>query len=255
MHAWTVEGMPVPGKHSSRPVGHARALMFAVHQHPLRRWYSGVAVLVVVLLLVMSIGVLFGRTTGAGYPIIVEPRVPAFPVGGLAPADPSPPFPGPSFLVTGTPSSQNVPSPVETATGTATPSRRVPPKSRPTSPPRRTPTPRPTTAPSRGADLTARYIVYTSWDEGFVVGIEVTNHSRRALPWSVKVIHDRSDGVRVKELWNADLKQGGATTNVFTGGDLAPGATLTFGFKATKWVTRPVRPTTCVVGRTPCRIA
>jgi hypothetical protein len=88
-----------------------------------------------------------------------------------------------------------------------------------------------------------------------VVGIEVTNHSRRALPWSVKVIHDRSDGVRVKELWNADLKQGGATTNVLTGGDLAPGATLTFGFKATKWVTRPVRPTTCVVGRTPCRIA
>jgi hypothetical protein len=58
----------------------------------------------------------------------------------------------------------------------------------------------------------------------------------------------------VTEVWNAELEQGGATTNVFTGGDLAPGATLTLGFKATKSVTRAVRPTTCVVGRVACQV-
>ena len=210
------------GKHSSRPLGHARAPMSAIHQDPLRRWYGGAAVLVIVLLIVLSIGVVFGRTAGVGTPIIAEPRLPEYPAGGLSPIDPPPPTPDP--------------------------------KSPTTSPVRRSPAPRTTTTPPGTADLTARYIVYTSWDEGLVVGIEVTNHSRNARPWSVKVVHQRSDGVRVTEVWNAELEQGGATTNVFTGGDLAPGATLTLGFKATKSVTRAVRPTTCVVGRVACQV-
>lgn len=175
--------------------------------------------LVGVLSVVLSIGVLLGRTAVGDHPTADAPR---FPEGGLV--DPPPPVLAPSLPATRTPGRAQ-----PNASGTAT--------------------------VSPGRDVTARYIVHTSWHDGLVVGIEVTNHSRRSQPWSVKVVHRRSDGVRVKDLWNAELAQDDATTNVFTGGDLAPGATLTFGFTAAKRVDGTVRPTTCVVGRrTPCRV-
>ena len=86
----------------------------------------------------------------------------------------------------------------------------------------------------------------SSWDNGFVAGVLLTNPTATARSWRVDVRHDPDAGVRVTTAWNADLQRSGSTT-VFTGGPLAPGASQTFGFEATKRVTGPVRPTSCTV--------
>ena len=52
----------------------------------------------------------------------------------------------------------------------------------------------------------------------------------------------------------AELTRSG-TSFVFTGGPLAPGATQTFGFEATKRVPGPVRPRSCTVNGNRCEVA
>lgn len=144
------------------------------------------------------------------------------------------------------------PAPTRDAPAPPPPPRTRPPETeKPPSKPKPTPT---KTTPRPSGRITARYVVHSSWHDGFTVGIQVTNDTNTTQDWSVKVVHERSDVVRVKELWNASLKQGGATTNVFTGGALAPGASVTFGFKASKGVSHPVRPTDCVVKNGGCRV-
>jgi hypothetical protein len=68
----------------------------------------------------------------------------------------------------------------------------------------------------------------------------------------VTVTYDSRAGVRVTNVWNAQLSRQG-DTNVFTGGPLAPGASVTFGFEATKQVRGRVEPSACAVDGTPCR--
>ena len=112
--------------------------------------------------------------------------------------------------------------------------------------PSRTPThARPTSVPGvpvpEKVVLKATYAVGASWDTGFTCGVTVTNVSKTPRSWTVTVRYDGSAGVRVTQVWDATLTRQG-NTNIFRGGPLAPGATQSFGFEATKRTNGPVRP-------------
>jgi hypothetical protein len=116
------------------------------------------------------------------------------------------------------------------------------------------PAPRRTTKPAPPpAAFSARYSVSSSWDHGFVSSVQVTNTGGTAGNWSVTVTFDSRARVRINNAWNAQLARQG-DSNVFTGGPLAPGASVTFGFDASKRTWRRVQPTGCTINGTPCRL-
>jgi cellulase/cellobiase CelA1 len=115
-----------------------------------------------------------------------------------------------------------------------------------------TPPQTPGSVPDGG--LTARYAVSSSWDTGFVAGVTVANPTGQALSWRIVLTHAAAERVAVADFWNAALTRSG-TSLIFTGGPLAPGATQTFGFEATKGVPGPVRPRSCTVNRAACVVA
>ncbi|MEU7907774.1 cellulose binding domain-containing protein [Actinoplanes sp. NPDC049118] len=103
------------------------------------------------------------------------------------------------------------------------------------------------------ASFTARYSVGASWERGFVAWVRVTNTGKTARNWTVTITHDSRAEVRITNAWNAQLDRRG-DTNVLTGGPLAPGASFSFGFEATKQVRSRIQPTGCTVDGTPCRL-
>jgi hypothetical protein len=254
----------LPGKHSSRPVGLARlsptgrlatltsTLLFAATRRRAalvrRRHRSAAAAVVLVLLVGGSIWAL--TTRRPPLPLFVgQPVVPV--VEAVVTAEPTP-APATSF---------GAPITTSAATGTGEPRVGVPVRSeagrttRPAAPPdlaKPSPIEARTGRPAAptGA-LAARYVVSSSWETGFVGGVLVTNPTGAPLSWRVVVSHDPGAGVRVTTTWNADLTRSGSTA-VFTGGPLAPGASQTFGFEATKQVTGSVRPTDCTVNGVAC---
>ncbi|GID98204.1 cellulose binding domain-containing protein [Amorphoplanes digitatis] len=111
----------------------------------------------------------------------------------------------------------------------------------------------PKPAPPPPASFTARYAVGASWDRGFVAMVRVTNTGTTARNWTVTVSYDSRAEVRITNAWNAQLDRQG-DTNVLTGGPLAPGASFSFGFEATKQTRNRIQPSGCTVDGTPCRL-
>jgi hypothetical protein len=248
----------VPGKHTSGPVGLARLLPAGVRLRTvLDRARTAAAgrrnrvIAAAALLLIAFGGVALLRGGPAQWPLFVAPIVPVGDGAVIGVPDPTaPPVSAPAALpvseerpVTAPPgaggTSGSVPGP---GGGTGPQPVIAPDRSKPVA--SRSPSPAP-------GGLTADYTVSGSWDTGFVVGVLLTNPTDRPQPWRVVVTHDRADGVRVTNAWNASLSRDGATV-VFTGGPLAPGATQTFGFEATKRAGGPVRPTSCTVNGASC---
>lgn len=136
----------------------------------------------------------------------------------------------------------------------------VEPQARPVPPPRTTRARPPRTSaappprPRPASAIAATYAVGSSWDTGFIGSIEVSNTGRTDENVTISVRHDTGSGVRVVTAWNATLNRQGDTT-VFTGGPLAPGATLRIGFEATKRVPGRVRPAACTAGSGSCRVS
>jgi cellulase/cellobiase CelA1 len=93
-----------------------------------------------------------------------------------------------------------------------------------------------------------------SWDRGFIGAVTVTNKSGPARTWTVKITYPASARVRVGNVWNASVDRQGDTF-VFTGGPLAPGATATFGFEASKQVRDRIQPAGCTVDGASCRLS
>jgi cellulase/cellobiase CelA1 len=126
-----------------------------------------------------------------------------------------------------------------------------------TSRPPSKPAPKPTTTkPAPAAAFSARYTMGESWDQGFIGTVAVTNRNGPAVPaapWTVRLTFAPSARVQVGNTWNARLSRDGDTF-VFTGDQLAPGATVTLGFQASKQVRPRVQPATCTVNGAPCRI-
>ena len=209
---------------------------------PLRRYsfIAGASTLLVVLVSWVAVRAVGPAESDNRVPLMVQPTVP---LGGAAPT--------------------LVPS----AVPSLSPSAVAPSSARPTSVPptkRRSPSPSPSVSLSRKATtkpaprrttaavFTAAYRLGGTWDRGFIAGIEVTNKSGPARPWTVTVTFDPDHEVRVRNVWNAQVTRQGDTV-VLTGGPLAPGATAALGFEASKQVRHQIEPASCTVDGAPCR--
>ncbi len=240
----------MPGKHTSGSVGLARLLparirlstvLATLRARSARRRLLGAAAVALLLIAGASLWTLSGPA-------------PLFVTAPAVPATPGPPMnevavsatPVPQPSVTASPSTATVPPQGSGPDANTGASRPVAASGSPAA----------TTVGSNGPGTptgapTARYAVASTWDTGFIGGVLLTNPTGAALSWRVVVTHDPDAGVRVTTAWNASLQRSGATT-VFTGGPLAPGASQTFGFEATKRVTGPVGPASCTVNGAAC---
>lgn len=238
----------MPGKHISGSVGLARLLparfrlssvLAALRAQPTRHRLLGAAAVVVLLVAGASVWTFSGPA-----PLFVTapvvPAAPALPMDEVAVSAAPEPSVAASASTAAVPPQGSGP---DGDTGASAPG------AAPDGPAA-------TTASSNGPSTptgapTARYAVASSWDTGFIGGVLLTNPTGTARSWRVVVTHDPDVAVRVTTAWNATLQRSGATT-VFTGGPLAPGASQTFGFEATKRVTGPVRPVSCTVNGAAC---
>ena len=100
----------------------------------------------------------------------------------------------------------------------------------------------PESTPATEARVTAGYRLVSTWSGGFVSNVKITNPAGTPSTWTVSLKFADSAGVDVVQYWNARIDQDG-DTKVFSGGPLAPGASVTFGFNASKDTTSKVNPT------------
>jgi len=118
----------------------------------------------------------------------------------------------------------------------------------PTLPP--TPTPPPATGSCRVGYST------NDWNTGFTGTVTVTNTGTAAVgAWSLQWAY--AAGQQVTQAWSARVSQSGTAvtaTGETWSPSLGPGATLTFGFNATRGTTNP-RPTTFTLNGQPCTAA
>jgi hypothetical protein len=208
---------------------------------PLRRYsfIAGAATLLVVLVSWVAVRAVGPAQPDVRVPLMVQPTVPL--AAGAGPVlTPSTPSLSPSASRSASPS----PSPSRSSSASRSPS---PATSRTST----KPAPRRTTAPS--AAFTGTYTVGANWDRGFIGAVTVTNKTGPARNWTVRVTFDERHEVRLGNVWNARVdRQGG--TFVFTGGPLAPGASVTLGFEASKQVRAKIQPTACTVDGAPCQL-
>ncbi|MEU8383732.1 glycoside hydrolase family 6 protein [Streptosporangium sp. NPDC048865] len=98
--------------------------------------------------------------------------------------------------------------------------------------PNPTPTPTPTPTPGVGKACTAAYKVTGSWQGGFQGEVAVRSSGSAALTgWTVR--WSFPNGQSITQLWNGQHTQSGANVsvqNVVHNGNLAPGASASFGF-------------------------
>lgn len=199
-------------------------------------------VLVMVVLLVVALGSVRGRST--------------FPAAG----PPDPLMSLPDSPLTPTAVSATGPSPVSATAAvvpglsprsTVMPARPTP--AAPTPSPRGVarpvlPTPPPPPPPS---SVTGRYSVVSSFDGGFIGEVLLVNTARTSHGWTVRATFP---GGRLVTAWVEGAEQGvfGFDDGVFTyrsGFDLAPGQSLPVRFHIERAGTRPV---SCTVDRSPC---
>lgn len=218
----------MPGKHSTGQLGLPRYSFIAA-----------AATLLVILVAWVAV-----RATGPGQDkapvLVVPPSTPVVEAGAVLPSTP-----------TASPSASASPSPSPSRTRTASPSVSRSPAPKPSV--RKTTKPPAPTTPAATASFSARYQNGADWDRGFIAGVQITNTGAAAGNWKVSVSFDGRAGVRLTNTWNAQVSRSGDTWT-FTGGPLAPDASASFGFQATKQSRGPVRPTGCVADGTPCRM-
>ena len=91
-----------------------------------------------------------------------------------------------------------------------------------------------TPPPSGGASCAVKYTA-NSWNNGFTANVQITNTGSSALNgWTLT--YSLPGGQQVTNAWNATVSQSGSSVtarNVSWNGNLAPGATASFGYQAT----------------------
>jgi hypothetical protein len=190
--------------------------------------------LVLLLFAAAGLGVALGHDPDA--PPLAAPASPIFPEVSEPP--PVPVLPAPTSASAVPPSSS-------------------PSKRSPTTAPRRTlsaPPPARRSAPPSAGAFTARYVVANSRSDTFQAGVFLTNNGKTARSWQVRVTHNPRDGVRVQDAFGAQMSTDGDTT-VFSGGPLAAGDSVTFGFRASKSARGVVRPTGCRIDGKNCVVS
>lgn len=120
-------------------------------------------------------------------------------------------------------------------------------------PPQPSPSPTPSASPSStppaSTGCTATYQVTSQWPGGFQGTVTVTNGSTTASSrWSATFTF--ANGQQITQSWNTALTQNGAVVtaqNASYNGNLAAGASTTFGFTATWNTTNTPPPVTCTL--------
>jgi lysophospholipase L1-like esterase len=124
----------------------------------------------------------------------------------------------------------------------------VPPSPTPTpSGPSPTPTP---SGPGGGAGCTATYRVISEWSGGFQGEVSVRN-DRATTTSAWTTTFDFGNGQQISQSWNGTVTQSGARVtarNVGWNGSLAPGASTSFGFLASRGATNAVPAVACTSG-------
>jgi hypothetical protein len=211
---------------------------------PLRRYgfIGGAATLLVVLVSWVAVRAVGPAQPDTRVPLMVQPTMPL--AAGAAPSL------VPSARPSGTPSATPSVTPASRSASPSASKRRA--SKPPTTKPKRSRTPAP--KPSPAAAFTGTYSAGGSWERGFIGAVQVTNKSGPARGWTVKITFADRAGVRVGNTWNARVDRQG-NTFVFTGEPLAPGATTTLGFQASKQVRGKIEPTACTVDGASCRLS
>jgi hypothetical protein len=198
---------------------------------------AGAATLLVVLVSWAAVQAAGPAQSDNRVPLMVQPTMP---LGVAAPLSSPSATPSPSLR----PSSTS-PSPKASRTPSKSPAK---PTEKATTKPVRT-----TSPPAPAASFAAQYRVAADWDQGFVTAIDVTNKTGPARTWTLKVTYPAEAGVRLGNTWNAQVSRQG-NTFVLTGGPLAPGATVSVGYEASKQVRSRVEPSSCTVDGVSCRL-
>jgi hypothetical protein len=186
-----------------------------------------------------------------GAPIMVLPSVPTVPAAAVAPSAFVIPIASASPSASPSPSRSSSPSP-----SSASPSASRSPSRSPSASRSASKSPSPSPSPSRAVRpaFSAGYSASSNWDRGFIGAVQVTNTAGGARNWTVSVTYSSRARVHLRNVWNAQVSRQGSTL-VFTGGPLAPGATATFGFEASKRSRGTPGPIGCTVDGTPCRLS
>jgi len=214
------------------------------------------AVAILVLLVVWVAVRAVGPAEASRQPAVVLPSMPQVPVEpSVAPS--SPPSPSSSS----SPSSAS-PSP---SASSASPSpsrssaqRSVPPTVGASSPSVRVttaPVPSKTTQSAAPAPAAAATLsVNASWQTGYVATARLQNTGTAPLSWRMTVSHSGLENLRLLGVWNARGSRDGETI-ILTGGPLAPGASITFGYQVSKSGRGDARPSGCTVVGGSCRMS
>ncbi|SNY28801.1 cellulose binding domain-containing protein [Paractinoplanes atraurantiacus] len=228
----------MPSKHSVRLFGPARFVLS-----------FGVAILV---LLVVWIAVrAVGPAEAARQPSVTLPSMPQVPlVVSDSPvpltAAPKSTSPAPSRSASRSPSASPSPSRSATTPPPSTSSSPQPEKST-TKPTTKPATTVPTTAPTSAkpqSNFEAQLSVTASWDQGYVAFVRVENSGDATAQWRVTVSHSGLDDMELRGVWNASGDRNGSSLS-FSGGSLAPGKSVTFGYQISKSGRGNARPAGC----------
>ncbi|MDP9799565.1 hypothetical protein J2S43_008077 [Catenuloplanes nepalensis] len=107
-------------------------------------------------------------------------------------------------------------------------------------------------SPTRGAaGLGARYVLGSTWNDGFVSNVVIGNGTGTNTSWQVRLTYPADVEIAVTGFWNATASVSG-TTLVLDGGPLAANGEIQAGFQATKNTPAQVNPTSCTINDTPC---
>ncbi|MDG4763954.1 cellulose binding domain-containing protein [Solwaraspora sp. WMMD406] len=105
--------------------------------------------------------------------------------------------------------------------------------------------------PAAGPELTARYVLSSTWDQGFVANVDVVHRSGGNQTFEVRLSYPDNVTITVTGYWNATPTAAGSVL-IFGGGPVAPGGTIRFGFQAEKSRPSQVDPVGCTVNGHPC---
>jgi hypothetical protein len=230
------------GKHAT--VGSGAARLLPGDNPWLRRGWNGVGIVLAVAAVIWSVVWVQHTAHRDAKARVAPPAAPAAdltqepPVlAGVPVLTPSAPSPAPSSSAASSPPAHS------SRVLTATPAK--------PSPARKTVT---ATQPPQTGKLTASYAVGSNWDTGFIAAITITNKTRQDVWPLLHVYNDPADGVRVNQVWNASVARLGDTV-VFSTAKLPPGATITFGFDATKIAGPKALPSSCTIDGGTCRVS
>jgi cytoskeletal protein RodZ len=163
------------------------------------------------------------------------------------PADPAWPS------ASASPSVSTSPSPSVPASPAPSKSSASPTPSKTSKSPKPTPS-RTSSSPAAPNDLSANYFTSSSWGDGFIAMVQVTNNGSAAHDFTVTLNYPGGAGLSVRSSWNGSATASGNQITV-RGNSLAAGSTITVGFQAGKRTRDQVKPTGCTVGGGSCRVS